>query len=88
MTNDLMKKRILVLRKMASDKLEKKRLKAQVKSEKKSGPAGEKPPSQFRNGPPSSPEKPWYKDPSWVRTIVAIVSLIVMIITLFITLYS
>ena len=67
---------------MGSDeaKLEKKRLKAQVKAEK----------ARIKSGLPPDPVPvseriPWYRDPNWVRAIVAIVSLFVMIITLMFT---
>ena len=68
---------------MGSDKAkrEKKRLKAQVKTEKarlkSDGP----------QAPSPEPEKsPWYKDPHWVRAIIAIATLIVMVVTLIVTL--
>ena len=67
---------------MGSDeaKLEKKRLKAQVKAEKARVRSG-----QLPDTVPISERAPWYRDPNWVRAIVAIVSLFVMIITLVFT---
>ena len=64
---------------MGSDeaKLEKKRLKAQVKAEKARTKAG------IQAEPSPKPEKiPWYKDPHWIRAIIGIATLVVMVITL------
>ena len=80
-------------------KLEKKRLKAQVKSEKariKAGQVTEMPekaqvtPSQehtVRVAEPPRKPPPWYKDPNWIRAIVAIVTLLVLVISLFLTVF-
>ena len=88
---------------MGSDKekMEKKRLKAQVKAEKARAKAGlpsessqkeELPPetSLSEQVPESKPQPKsekikWYKNPDWVRAIVAIITLFVMVITLLIT---
>ena len=74
---------------MGSDqeKIEKKRLKAQVKAEKARTKAGllpepEKPQAQSAE---PQPKIPWHKDPNWVRAIIAIVTLVVMLVTLIIT---
>ena len=68
---------------MGSDeaKLEKKRLKAQVKAEKARAKAGIQ--VELSPEPSPKPEKiPWYKDPHWIRAIIAIATLVVMVITL------
>ena len=65
-------------------KIEKKRQKAQVKAEKARVKAGQQPES---TSIPQPQEKiKWYKDPNWIRAIIAIVTLVVMIITLFVAL--
>ena len=78
-------------------KLEKKRLKAQYKAEKarvKAGQVTEMPdegqvtPYQEQNVqaivPPREPSR-WYKDPNWIRAIVAIATLIILVLTLILT---
>jgi len=77
-------------------KLEKKRLKAQVKAEKARAKSGlyQEPLSEPEKASPKviksqesiyKPEKdPWYKDPHWIRAIIAIATLVVMVITLII----
>ncbi len=71
---------------MGSDqeKIEKKRLKAQVKVEKARAKAGL--PSKTDSPPEEQINKSWYNDPNWVRAIVAIASLVIMIITMIIML--
>ena len=81
---------------MGSDeaKIEKKRLKAQVKAEKARSKAGlsetdisTEPSPKLSPEPAPKPEKTsWYKDPHWVRAIIAIATLVVMMITLIIAL--
>ena len=72
---------------MGSDqaKLEKKRLKAQLKAEKaRSGSASESDTSSVQV---QSAEKIfWYKNPNWVRAIVAAATLVIMVIPLIFTL--
>ena len=63
-------------------KQEKKRLKAQTKAEKARAKYGTTPVT------PATQSVRWYKDPNWVKAIVAIASLIVMIIALIITIRS
>ena len=67
---------------MGSDKakLEKKRLKAQVKVDKARAKSAMLPPESS----PVSGKVPWHKDPNWVRAIIAIASFVVMVITLII----
>ena len=76
------------MKKMSLDKakVEKKRLKAQVKAEKAKAKAGQ-PSESFISPNLTQPEEKikWYKDPNWVRALIAIVSLIIMVITLYIT---
>lgn len=76
-------------------KLEKKRVKAELKFKKKQLKEGVNTKNLNKNEyqQSSSPqpisqqkELPWYKNPSWIRAIIAIVSLIVMIIGLIIKL--
>lgn len=71
---------------MSSDesKMEKKRLKAQLKAEKARAKAGQ-PPDDISPGP--TEKIPWHRDPNWVRAIVAIATLVVMIVTLLVTLF-
>ena len=75
---------------MGSDKakLEKKRIKAQLKAEKARSKDGlTELSSEPQKAPSSKPaENKWYKDPNWVRAIIAIATLIVMVITLLIAL--
>ncbi len=79
-------------------KLEKKRLKAQVKLEKARAKAGaektepsppETPPQQVIVQAPAQPAEklPWYKDPEWVRALVAAASLIVALVAIVLTFY-
>ena len=68
-------------------KLEKKRAKAQLKIEKARAKSGLAPGSQKAQYPMSAENK-WYRNPSWIRAIVAIISLVVMIIALLFTVYS
>jgi hypothetical protein len=80
---------------MGSDleKAEKKRLKAQVKLEKKRNNQDERLVSKKTSsaGVSSGTQKietkpktvPWYKNPDWVRAIVAIVTLIIALIALY-----
>ena len=67
---------------MGKDKVEKKRLKAQVKAEKARIKAGDDPASPSQQAHPN----PWYKDPNWVRVIIALATLIVTILALVLTL--
>lgn len=65
------------------EKIEKKRIKAHYKLEKKRLEVGSEA-SQPEVPPVSQPKAvPWYKDPAWLRAIVGIASLIVAIISLF-----
>ena len=66
---------------MGSDdaKMEKKRLKAQVKAEKARAKSVQPVPLD------SAKAISWYKDPNWIRAIIAIVALVVAIITLALT---
>ena len=69
-------------------KMEKKRLKAQVKAEKARLKAGSPPSNELsaQSISSSQPEKdPWYKDPHWVKAIVGLATLVIMIITLALT---
>ena len=82
----------LACEKMGSDeaKLEKKRLKAQVKAEKARAKSN-LPLSDELSSQPISPSKPvekipWYKDPHWIKAIVGLATLVIMIITLALTL--
>ena len=72
-------------------KTEKKRLKAEHKTRKKQAKAeGSKPADEktVERPPVKAPvpdqvkEKPWYKDPNWIRAAVAIASLIVAVIAI------
>ena len=73
-------------------KIEKKKQKAQLKIEKARVKANvSQPLSPEQNGHQSTPSKneapqAWYKDPNWVRAIIAIITLIVMVVTLYFTL--
>ena len=62
-------------------KLDKKRMKAQLKAEKAKAKAGFDSKSQG----PHENIKPWYKDPNWIRAVIAIATLVVAIIALLLT---
>ena len=67
-------------------KLEKKRLKAQYKAEKARAKAGQVTEMPDKDQVmPLQETPPWYKDPNWIRAIVAIVALMVMVVTLMVT---
>ena len=82
-------------------KLEKKRLKTQVKLEKARARAGTEPgvssssevkqaPTQVIVQPQAQEPKenvPWYKNPDWVRAIAAIASLVVAVVAIVLTFY-
>ncbi|MFH1424404.1 MAG: hypothetical protein ABIG20_01850 [archaeon] len=75
-------------------KVEKKKAKAQAKIEKAkaSTPAKqeikiEKSTVHIGGGKAETNATPWYKNPSWVRTIVAVISLIITIIAIALGLY-
>ncbi len=66
-------------------KLRKKQLKAEL--ELKEAETGAKEPPSSDNEEPTPREKsPWYKDPSWIRTIIAIIALMVGLLTLILAL--
>ena len=81
------------------DKVEKKRLKAQIKLAKKRTKSQElqEPQINLALKPKSVPDSkaysghlekvPWYKDPSWIRALAAVLSLVVAIIALFVMVY-
>lgn len=74
------------------EKLEKKRIKAKYKAEKKKAKAEAKkakaeaektqPEKETNIILPGKEEKPWYKNPGWLRAIVAMVSVAVAVIGL------
>jgi len=77
-------------------KAEKKRLKTEYKAEKARLKAGGGPgKTKDASSPPREPivqvvvppQEPvrWYKNPNWIRAIVATVTLVVMVITLIVT---
>ncbi len=73
---------------MGSDevKIEKKRFKAEVKAEKarsKDAPSSE--PNNSSGHNQLTEKSPWYKDPNWVRAIIAIATFVVMVIALALT---
>ena len=66
-------------------KAEKKRLKAEAKMQKKQAKQGIVVEHiEVRRGEPA--QQKWYKNPEWVRAIVAVASLAVLVITLLLTL--
>ncbi len=73
---------------MGSDeaKIEKKRLKAQVKAEKARLKASSPPSNELSPQSISSSQLvekiPWYKDPHWIRAIIGLATLVIMVITL------